>query len=60
MSGRFTRLAKNICLNPLHACGRKPRIIPMSNQDQRIQEELHRRREAARLAREARHPGPHS
>jgi hypothetical protein len=60
VSSRFSRIAKSIGINPLLACGRKPRIIPMSSNEQRIQDELHRRREAARLAREARHPGPHS
>jgi hypothetical protein len=54
VSSRFSRIAKGIGLNPLLACGRKPRIVPMSAEDERIQAELHRRREADRRKRELR------
>lgn len=57
MTSRFSRIGKTIHPNPLFAWGRKPRIIPMSRQEQHIQDELHRRREEARIAREnAREP----
>jgi hypothetical protein len=60
VTSRCSRLAKAIGLNPLLANGRKPRIIPMSSHEQRIQDELHRRHEQARLARAARSREPRS
>ena len=58
MSGRLSRIVKRLGLDPLLQTGRKPRIIPMSAEDQRIQDELHRRHEQARLARAAREAHP--
>lgn len=48
MTARISRLLNRTCLNPLLSRGRKPRILPMSQADQRENEELHRRREERR------------
>ncbi len=54
MTSRIARIVKRVGLNTTLVCGRKPRIVPMSAQEQRIQEELHRRREVERAKRETR------
>ena len=55
MASRVTRLLKRTCLNPLLSRGRKPRILPMSQADQRENEELHRRREERRKRKDTPH-----
>ena len=45
MTSRVSRLVKRTGLNLTLARGRKPRILPMSAEDERINREIHRRRE---------------
>jgi hypothetical protein len=45
MTSRISRLVKQTGLNLTLARGRKPRILPMSPEDERINREIHRRRE---------------
>lgn len=51
MTCRISRILKRTGPNPLLGRGRKPRILPMSREDQRQQEEINRRRRE-RLARD--------
>lgn len=51
MTGRIARIVKRTGPNPFFSRGRKPKIVPMTREDERIQAELHRRR-LARLERE--------
>lgn len=46
MTGRIARIVKRTAPNPFFSRGRKPKILPMSKEDERIQAELHRRRQA--------------
>lgn len=52
MTGRIARLIKRTGPNDFFR-GRKPKILPMTKEDERIQAELHRRRKE-RLDREGR------
>jgi len=52
MTSRISRLIKRTGLNLTLSQGRKPRILPMSAEDERISRELHRRREERRKQRE--------
>ena len=52
MTSRLSRLMKQTGPNPLFSRGRKPRLLPMSKEDERINAELHRRREAKRKVKE--------
>lgn len=45
MTTRVGRIVGRIGLNPLFARGRKPKIVPMTREDERIQAEIHRRRQ---------------
>ena len=48
MTSRFSRLMKQTGLNPLLSRGRKPRILPMSREDQQFWDERARKRREAR------------
>lgn len=52
MAGRIARIVKRTGPNPFFARGRKPKILPMTREDERIQAEINRRREERRRERE--------
>lgn len=52
MTSRISRLIKRAGLNSDLARGRKPRILPMSAEDERNNREIHRRREERRRQKE--------
>jgi hypothetical protein len=54
MGGRISRLVKRVLPAPLFNAGKKPRLVPMSREEERVQAEIHRRRQLRRESRENR------